>query len=801
MNSTHQLLHRWLTAVFVIAAAVFTGQAAEAPKTFAEIAVPVKRPPGFPHPSAVCFSSRWKHPSNPKDPHDTFQTAADFHVTGFYWINGPDQEWFREIKRRGYTVQGWLSTILPDKLFGNTRQQGRIMNEKGELVAAPWMRAWNGVWGCFNSPEYRAVYLAYVKMYLDAGVDSLHMDDPGENFTAARWGGCYCPHCKAKAARLGKSPPDIQRESTEEFYRYIRAEMNAHAKRHVPFSCNSHPGDPCFFESIFDFGLEELDHTTPVSFRRAMKDAERRGKAQMYTFRSTSVPETRRAIAVAYACGSHILVPWDVYMPGPNAPRYFGRPEEYADLYGFARACAPYLDGYEDAAFVSPEATDERYPVAPLSVTGGSANLNLFVRAKPGQADAPLVIHCLDLDDSPQPFRLHLDPTRLFGQRGLTVELLVPPAYDRALHQRAEQNKDYVALAVRTRLAEGCVTACDVPAMRPWGLMVITPAATKPKQVWPPSAIADPASLFAETLSVRLQSATPGAVVRYTIDGTPPTASSPAYAQPLALTRDTTIQARAFARNEASAVTSVSFRRTSPPHTARVPDTMPGLRLWLAADSLLTTHQPGAPIARWTAKVGPAMEPPKTKLHDGRMPTPPVLAANVLNGLPVVRFTNDTALLVIRDFANQHLGKAFTVFLVTRSEDSLFGACGNALNGNGGLPRLYLMRENLTYNATSLPLKTTVGAPELHTYVHDGVRTVFGSVNQRTSTDNGPGFAATGQFGGGNFAIPFWCGNQPHFGDVAEVVVFDRRVGEDERAGIEQYLTQKYALRTVKLWQ
>ena len=83
----------------------------------------------------------------------------------------------------------------------------------------------------------------------------------------------------------------------------------------------------------------------------------------------------------------------------------------------------------------------------------------------------------------------------------------------------------------------------------------------------------------------------------------------------------------------------------------------------------------------------------QVKLDDGRMATAPVLERDVINQLPAVRFRSGTDLLVIRDFANEHLGGAFTVFLVTRSEDPLFGACGNALNGNGGMPRLYLMRD------------------------------------------------------------------------------------------------------------
>lgn len=798
-------------AVVVVAAAASLGQAAEAPKTFAEMAEKVERPAGFPRPSAVCFSSRWKHPANSKDPHDTFQAAADFHATGFYWSYGPNQEWFKEIKRRGYTVQGWLSTILPDTLFGDARQQGRIMNEQGELVTGPWMLAWKGWWGCLNSPEYRDIYLQYVKMYMDAGVDSLQMDDPGENNTATQWGGCYCPYCRAKAARLGKSPPDIQRESTEEFYTWIRAEMNAYAGRHVPFSCNSHPGSRYFFNATFDYGIEELDHTTPYGFYHAMRDAERRGKALMYTFRSTSVPETRRTIALSYACGSHIIVPWDVYMPGPGAPRYFGKPEDYADLYGLVRHCAAYLDGYEDAAFVLPELADDRQRQAPLGIVGGSEDLNLFVRAVPGKPDAPVVIHCLDMADTPKPFHLCLDPARLFGQGPFTVDLLVPASYDRNAHQLAEQTKDFGPLVVRKRLAAGRITECDVPAVSPWGLVVIAPAeeathvssasVSNVSAPWPPSVIADPSSKFHSTLSVRLQTVTTGAEIHYTTDGTPPLVTSPVYGQPLLLRSDTTVKACSFDGDKASGVTTVPFRRTKVAGEQLLPDEVPGLCLWLAADDLLASHHSGDPISRWSAKVGPAMVTPTVKLCDGRMPTPPVFATEAVNRMPGVRFASGTDLLGISDYANENLGGEFSIFMVTRSDDNVFGVCGNALNGNGGIPRLYLTRGGLAYNASQLPLNTAAGVPAMLCYTHDGQHTVSAWLQGRPATASGDDFKAVGRFGGGNLAIPFWSGNTYHGGDIAELIVFKRHLTDRQREGIHRYLADKYRLRMPRLWE
>lgn len=795
---------RFVLLVMMVTAPALLVQGAEnGPRTLAETAERVVRPAGFPRPSDVCFSSRWRHPSNAKDPHDTFRAAAGFHATGFYWISGDSKAWFEEIKRRGYPFQGWLSTILPDKLFGNTRQQGRILNERGDLVTGPWMRAFKGWWGCLNSPEYRAVYLDYVKMYIDAGADSLQMDDPGENYTAIQWGGCYCPHCREKAARLGKTPPEIQKESTEEFYRWIRREIDAYAGRHVPFSCNSHPGDKYFFDFAFDFGLAELAdaHARPEALYHAVRDAQRRGKAQMFTYVSTSLERTRAVIALAYACGTQVLVPWDVYI-ATGAPRYFGKPEEYADLYGFARAAAGYLDGYEDAAVLLPQAPDPRHPRLPIAVRGGSEDLSLFVRAVPGQADAPVVVHCVDTSPSPKPFHLDIDPARFFGDRPVTIDFLAPTRYDRATHEKADETKDFGPLAARRRLGSGHVSGCEVPAVGPWGLVVVSPDRRAEPAVWAPAILADDRSRYTSQLSVGMSIATPCAEIRYTLDGSEPNAASTVYERPLLLAAETTLKARAFVRGQASAATAATFRPRAARRKPTSPDAIPGLRLWLKADALMPGHKPGETIARWPASVGPAMQAETVKLADGKISSAPKLVEKAIHGMPAVRFSSGTDLLAISAFANQHMAGALTVLLVTCSEDPYFGACGNSLNGNGGVPRLYLTRNGLTYNATWLPVGTTRGQPALLTYAHDGIDGVSAFVNGTPSgAERGQSWARVRQFGGGNFAIPFWSGNTYHPGDVAEVVVFDRCLDPGERAGVEQYLAEKYHLRTVKMWE
>jgi hypothetical protein len=88
-----------------------------------------------------------------------------------------------------------------------------------------------------------------------------------------------------------------------------------------------------------------------------------------------------------------------------------------------------------------------------------------------------------------------------------------------------------------------------------------TPA---PAQVAAPS-IAPQGGTFSGSVSVTLATATSGAAIRYTVDGSTPGASSPLYSSPFTLTASSTVRARAFASGMTeSAVTSATFSRVDP---------------------------------------------------------------------------------------------------------------------------------------------------------------------------------------------------------------------------------------------
>jgi len=251
----------------------------------------------------------------------------------------------------------------------------------------------------------------------------------------------------------------FQKESVRTFYAYVRSEIDKLAGRHVLFSCNNYDGRWTFPYNLFDFGMAELPHRSakPEILYEKFLDARKRGKTQVFTYVSADVAATRKVIATAYACGGHLIVPWDVYMG--SKPRYFGRPEDYAALYKFVRDNAELLDGYEDVAAMIPNWKDPRFPSSPPVEITGNPNLSAFARVIPTRPDTPIVLHLVDWSDTPKPAKLRLPDARFFGSPPPIVRLRRPGRPEQILQTQHENN----------------ATLISVPALNPWGLFVISP--------------------------------------------------------------------------------------------------------------------------------------------------------------------------------------------------------------------------------------------------------------------------------------------------------------------------------------
>jgi len=104
-----------------------------------------------------------------------------------------------------------------------------------------------------------------------------------------------------------------------------------------------------------------------------------------------------------------------------------------------------------------------------------------------------------------------------------------------------------------------------------------------------PPSFTPPTTVFTRPIDVAITSKTPRVEIRYTLDSTEPTAASPLYTQPIRVTKDVAIQARAFrpgvttvpfstAGTQVSDISFARYRKESARPAVRAPAAEPGLK-------------------------------------------------------------------------------------------------------------------------------------------------------------------------------------------------------------------------------
>jgi hypothetical protein len=86
-----------------------------------------------------------------------------------------------------------------------------------------------------------------------------------------------------------------------------------------------------------------------------------------------------------------------------------------------------------------------------------------------------VVIHLVEREQGAAT-TLSLPTARFFGKHAIKVTLREPLAYDAAQHTQAEKDKNYRGLIRETSLTpttEGASTLVSVPALNPWGILVV----------------------------------------------------------------------------------------------------------------------------------------------------------------------------------------------------------------------------------------------------------------------------------------------------------------------------------------
>lgn len=293
--------------------------------------------------------------------------------------------------------------------------------------------------------------------------------------------------------------------------------------------------------------------------------------------------------------------------------------------------------------------------------------------------------------------------------------------------------------------------------------------------------VSPPSQIVSASTSVSLSVSTTGADIRYTTDGSEPTASSTLYSSAFSVPAGTTVKARAFKSGRPSSPVGEGIYTAN----AAVPFPTSGLTLWSRADQGVTHDALGA-VQVWQDLSGAG-----NHFSQGTQNQQPLLKEGSLGGQPSIAFDgSDDGLLAPSTMA---LGRASTVFVVFERESTEDFYLGNGyVLQNSATPHWY-MRTDGFYSGT---------AAIRNAFPQRSKRSVAVMTNSPTSTrvhvngsdwthDSSPTTGAPGRLalGGGN-----GYGNDPHAVRIAEVIAYTDALTDAERVKVEEYLAARYAL-------
>ena len=347
--------------------------------------------------SDVVFSTRFERP-------EALPVIQAYGATRVEWVYASRQDYVREVRSRVGWFGGTINANprLPD-------DAGYVRDFDGTVLAAPWMPGWGVYWVTTTHPATQRVMAEQVARYLDMGVDSLQFDDPQlQVFAALRQGGDFNPStvigfpawlarhddpARVRAAGLAGFDGDYKRflqqkhqvtnaadyrarftsfPSTPLWLDYMRSTVLDHFRRvaqsaaerrgqRLPISMNLALTEPLdsspfmFLAPVADYAMAETPIKDEAIAMSAAATLRALGIGFVPSLRPLGTAENRVAIATFYAVGGVPVVPWDVYDGNDEqgkAKRFFGKPEDYADLYKFVRSHGALFDGAETAALV-----------------------------------------------------------------------------------------------------------------------------------------------------------------------------------------------------------------------------------------------------------------------------------------------------------------------------------------------------------------------------------------------------------------------------------------------------------------
>lgn len=340
--------------------------------------------PGAPERTEVLFSVRFPRP-------DAMEIAKAFGATRTVWHYATEPRFVKQLQsvvsRNGLAMNA--SSPLSDPATW-------VLDFDGKALSAPWMQTWGVHWVATTHQSSREAAAREVARLVGLGADTLQFDDPTLQYFAGLYqAGDFNPATQrgfriwlddnvpqAERTRLGLDTLDddyrdwLRRQykindaadyrrrfrdlpSTALWLRYLRATVSEYftwlkkeaatvAGRPIPLSMNlsvlTEPAErnPHYFLlDAADFAMSESSITDRARLVSQWAVARSAGLGSAPSILPGTLAENRTAIAHLYALGATPLVPWDTYVGNDSQgrpQRYFGTPENYADLFHFVRS-------------------------------------------------------------------------------------------------------------------------------------------------------------------------------------------------------------------------------------------------------------------------------------------------------------------------------------------------------------------------------------------------------------------------------------------------------------------------------
>jgi hypothetical protein len=266
--------------------------------------------------------------------------------------------------------------------------------------------------------------------------------------------------------------------------------------------------------------------------------------------------------------------------------------------------------------------------------------------------------------------------------------------------------------------------------------------------------------------------AAPGSVVYYTLDGSEPSDSSTQYVDPLVLTTPTTVRARAYrAGSNPSPIATARFLNGDTPAPARVA----GLKLWVKADAGVVVS--GGLVSAWADQSGAG-----NHLVQATPSNQPLFVEGAANGRPVVRFDGQGDVL---SFAAR-LTAIRTVFWVVRADPA------STTNYR------FLLGDASAYDFCSGSTSAIWHSTSTSASIRTGETRLNGTLVNGTTTNRPTSMAAISVITTATVTADAFSRDRSYgrswWGDLAELIIYDRPLSDSERQAVEGYLAEKYAL-------